>query len=735
VIAARLASAIGLSEAPASTDEIIWAVRRTLEVVARRHPLVVIVEDIHWAEPNLLDLLRDLASVGDNVPVLLVCLARPDLLDRAPEWADPAPGRSMLMVEALPGSSARLLADAVAGDHVIPPTLRDRILATAEGNPLFVEEMVRLAIDDAAARSGDRDTAAVLDSQLPMPPTIQALLAARLDRLPEHERSAAQRGAVAGRVFEEPAVVAMSPGCDEAEVARSLGGLVRREFLTSQRSDVSTGAAFRFRHILIRDAAYEALPKTERAFLHERFGDWLERVAGERIGEFEEIVGYHLAEAHRYRTELRDRSEQNAALAARAAAHLRAAAGRARDRGDAAGAAEMLVRAIGLSQADRSGLAQLTFEHARALLEAGRLPEATAQVDAALRHATSLGNRRLAAEARLLAVDIKLQDGSLVDADEAVGAEIEAAHRDAEASGDARALSAAWQMLGGRAYMTGRFSEASIAWRNALDFARRSGDVRRALESQLNLLVAAVVDATPAAQVLSFGEDVVEDLADYPLLRADALRLVAVMEAMVERFDPARAHAEASVSILREFDRRSEVVVALGDQSWVLRLAGDVDGAERVLREGFSLAVAGRDRTARSWIACRLAQLLVEEDRLAEAEQFVAEAELVPIAMNRTRVVGARARLQAAAGDSAADEALQRLLLMIEDLSQPNIAIDGLLDAAAVAAVRGRSDEARRHADGAFRLAEAKGNIPRARQIKMFLEALPPGAGAELRSP
>ena len=723
ILSARLASAVGLSAAPASTEEIFWAVRRTFEAIARRHPLVVIVEDLHWAEPILLDLLRHVAGAAGAVPLLLVGLARPDLLETSPAWANPAPGTTVLTVEALDGDAAGALADMVAGDLVIPPDLRDRILAAADGNPLFVEEMVRMAVDDAAARSGDGVVASgELDAALAVPPTIQALLAARLDRLPDVERTSAQRGSVVGRVFEEPAVLALSPDRSESDIVDSLGDLVRREFLSRERSELSAGAAFKFRHILIRDAAYEALPKSERAVLHERFGDWLERAAGNRIGEYQEIVGYHLAEAHRYRMELRDRSDPNVVLAARAAEHLRAAAGRARDRGDSAGAAEILDRATGLSLTNQGARAELLFESARVLLEAGRLSEARTRADEALELAIGLADRRLAAEARLLAVEVSFNDGSLVDADDATGLEIAAALADAEASGDARALAQAWSMQGGRAYMDGRFAEASTAWRHSLNDARRSGDTRRALEQELNLLVLAVVGTTRAADGLAFGLGLLERLEGYPSLRADALRLVAPMEAMLQRFADAQAHAELSVSILQELDRRPDIITALADQSWVMRLAGDLDGAEEVLREAFSLAVAGRDRTARSWVACRLAQVLLELDRPVEAEPFVVEAEQVPIVMNRTRVVGARARLLAAADDLGADDALERLLAMLEDVPYPNIRIDGFLDAAAVTAVRGRSNDALHYAGEALRLAEAKGNVARARQIRMLME-------------
>jgi hypothetical protein len=213
----------------------------------------------------------------------------------------------------------------------------------------------------------------------------------------------------------------------------------------------------------------------------------------------------------------------------------------------------------------------------------------------------------------------------------------------------------------------------------------------------------------------------VERATDYPSIRADVLRLVAVIEAMLGRADDARRHIEESVAIFAELDNRQQRFTALGDASWVYRLLDDPEAAESAVREAFAIAAGLGDRTGRAWVACRLAQVLLERGEVAEAEPFIAEAETVPIVMNRTRVVGARARLLAARGDHAAEGLVAQLVGMLADAPYPNIKVDGFVDAAETVAALGDPVAAAGHARKALELAEAKGNVKRAAQIRAML--------------
>ncbi len=460
LVASRLASAIGLSAEAARREEIFWAVRRTLEHLAADRPLLLVVEDIHWAETLFLELLEQLIELSREIPLLIVCPARTELLDRQPDWGRDRPRVTTVVLEGLPGDAAAELLDSLPGGAGIPPGLRARILASAEGNPLFVTEMVGMLVEDGLLGTEERPGPLAVDADaVKVPPTIQALMAARVDGLPSSERALAQRASVVGRVFEQDALVQLTPEPARPEVTASLLALIRRELVTPEPSELSVEDAYKFRHILLRDAAYEALRKTDRADLHERFADWLERAAGDRLMELEEIVGYHLRQAHRYRTELREGGSRTDEIGYRAADHLHAAAKRARDRGDSAAAVGMYAQAESLPSRDPAERASLLLDFGLALADIGRGTDSGQRAEQALELAEAAGDHRAAASARLLRLDTRLSDGALVRFDPAIAAELDLALRDAEASRDPGALAEAWASISARSWSEARHAD------------------------------------------------------------------------------------------------------------------------------------------------------------------------------------------------------------------------------------------------------------------------------------
>ena len=330
VVCARLGHLLGLAEGEAVPEETFWAIRRFLEALARERQLVVVFDDVQWGEATFLDLVEHVADWTRDAPTLLVCLARPELLDLRPGWGGGKLNATSILLEPLPEDRCERLVANLLGTEEVAQEIRDRVLASAEGNPLFVEQMVQVLIDDGLlAREDDRWVPTGGLSGVPVPPTIHALLAARLDRLSAGERAVTQRASVVGKVFSRGAVAAMSPEPDRAAVGAHLLALVRKELVRPERSSLPGEDAFRFRHLLIRDAAYESIPKGLRAELHERFAAWLAAVARERLEEQEEILGYHLERAYRYREELGRVDERARGLARRGAGHLAAAARRA----------------------------------------------------------------------------------------------------------------------------------------------------------------------------------------------------------------------------------------------------------------------------------------------------------------------------------------------------------------------------------------------------------------------
>jgi class 3 adenylate cyclase len=348
-IVTALGGVLGWAE-PAGAEDTAWAARRLFEHLAQVHPLVLVIDDLHWAEPLLLDLVEHLADWTRDAPVLLLMIARPELLELRSGWGGGKVNATTILLEPLPGGAATELLDNLLGQNDLPVAARERILAAADGNPLFVEEMVGMLIDDGLLRFDGQMWRAAEDlADLTVPPTIQLLLAARLDRLDAEERAVMERGAVEGKVFHAGAVTSLVPEGLRAQVRPRLLTLARKELIRPDRPEFAGEDAFRFRHLLIRDAAYQAMPKEQRANLHERFAAWLERASGERRDDYVEILGHHLEQAWHYRRELGVDDEQTRALGNRAAEALRTSAERTMIRGDLPTATHLLERAVALS--------------------------------------------------------------------------------------------------------------------------------------------------------------------------------------------------------------------------------------------------------------------------------------------------------------------------------------------------------------------------------------------------
>ena len=306
-----------------------------LEARAAERPQIVVLDDIQWAEPVFLDLIEHIADWSRDAPILLLCVARPDLLEERPGWGGGKLNATTILPRAAPSGGLRGAARrAWRSTSTLPQDARARILAAAGGNPLFLEEMVAML-----GESGERGEIAV-------PPTIQALLQARLDRLGTEERDVIGRGSVEGQVFHRGVVQELAPDEGRDDVPTHLLTLVRKDVIRPDQATFADDDAFRFRHLLIRDAAYDSLPKETRAELHERFADWLERHA--TLVEQDEIVGYHLEHAHRNRFELDSADHRLADLARRAAATLDSASRGAEARGDHGAMCRLVLRAIAL---------------------------------------------------------------------------------------------------------------------------------------------------------------------------------------------------------------------------------------------------------------------------------------------------------------------------------------------------------------------------------------------------
>ena len=583
-IARGLTGLVGL-ESSAAPEEIVWSFRRALEHLADEGPLVVLVDDIHWAEPVLLDLLESVADLARDSPILFVCPARPELLDDRPTWGGGKLNATTILLEPLTEGSALALIDALVPGGALPPAVRARIADAAEGNPLYVEEFLGTLIDDGALVPGDGGWTATRDLEsIAVPPTIAALLAARLDRLAPDERTVAERASVMGRVFEQAAVLAVSPADGRPAVPRSLLGLVRKELIRPDRSGLAGGDAFRFRHLLIRDAAYERLPKAERAELHERFGGWLELAAGDRRSEVEEMVGYHLEQAFRYREELGPPDERARGLAGRAAQRLIGAGGRAFDRSDIAAAVNLYGRAAALLDADDPARLAILPDLGAALDSAGRADDAGACFAEALALAEASRDERTLAYARLMRL-FTWGSGDLLSPSECRRAADESQAL-FESLGDDRGLALAWQVRAEASWTEGRAGDYEAALARALEHARRAGAHRDEAQIIYGLSVVLVQGPTPVPEAIGRCRDILAHAPGDRGIEMAMAHALAHLHAHLGEFEPARVLAARCQAIAAESGQRAEAA-GLVEVAWdVESSAGDHEAAERIVADG-----------------------------------------------------------------------------------------------------------------------------------------------------
>ena len=351
----------------ATREELFWEVRRLLESLARDRPVILHVDDLQWAESMLLDLLDHIVDLSRDAPILVLCTARPELVEERPAWGRGKLNATTLLLEPLALAECEELIDQL--DDALEPHVRARVITASDGNPLFLHELVELA----------RELGTVV-----IPQTIQALLTARLEALIAQERELLEHGSVEGHVFHRSAVRALSAEPAVERLEADLAGLVGKHLILPHPASVPGDEAFRFRHLLIRDAAYERLPKATRADLHERFAQWLVETLY-NVPELDEIAGWHLEQAVLYRRELS--LPVDSALCGDAARRLHSGGRRAGERSDVAAARNLLERAHSLAPGD----AAIATDFAERLIEAGELQRADEMLAVAEAHGQELG--------------------------------------------------------------------------------------------------------------------------------------------------------------------------------------------------------------------------------------------------------------------------------------------------------------------------------------------------------
>jgi class 3 adenylate cyclase/tetratricopeptide (TPR) repeat protein len=693
--AAAIRSLLGEQDVVTSTEELAWAFRKTLEETASQRPLLVVFDDIQWGEDTFLDLIEHVALLSTGAPILLLCIARPELLDRRSAWP------VTLRLAPLPAEDVeRLIPEQIAGP------LRDKIARAAGGNPLFIEETVAMA--------------GAADGEVVVPPTLQALLAARLDQLEAAERRVLERGAVEGEIFHRGAVQALAP--EETQVTPRLASLVRKELIRPDKAQLPGEDGFRFRHLLIRDAAYEALPKASRAELHELYASWLESQGAELV-ELDEILGYHLEQAWRCSTELG--LPGDGALAAKARARLAAAGGRARIRGDETAAVSLFERAVGLLGGAEVDIA-LETELADALFWSGRPGDA-------LQRAASLAERAAAAGDRVGELAGRLKEGMFrlhVEPEgqtERLASLVHEALPVLESSGNDVALQTCYFAAGWVASMSLQWSAVTEAFDRAAAHSHAAGLSNDFIGWRATARLMGPAPVSELLEWLEGHEDTWGSLHSFRAIRGQAL-------SMLGRFDEAR-------SLLGDV-RAEQLERGVGIQYAVGLAHGDV-GVELLGSEPKRAVELGQE-------GCKLLDELGEHSLLSTALGYLSQAyyalgrlDEADAAAGRAAELGAsddvltqllwrqvRAKVLACRGEGEAAEQLGREAVALADTTEMiNAQADAYADLGHVLVLGQRTKEAATVFEQALRRYEQKENLVMARRMRDRLSTLRAEAG------
>ncbi len=716
LVGERLAAGLGSNSddgAPspvAGPEQLFWAVRALLEPLARRRPLVVAVDDVHWAEPLLLDLLDYLLERATSAPLLLVVISRPELEQLRSEWLSPAARIVPLSLTPLVASEAEQLIDRLLGGRKLDHELRARVVQVSEGNPLFIEQMVAMVGEDPADAV-----------DVSVPATIEALLNARLDLLPERPRELLTRAAVVGREFTLEALAQLVETAPAA-VADDLDLLVRRQLLTPYDGDANR---LSFLHELIREAAYMRLPKLRRADLHEQLADWLEEHGGEPAVEAEELIGHHLEQAWQYRAEVDPVSDSLPALAERASNYLGTAGERELARADVPAAAQLLARATGIRPHSDRRRIEMLLALGGALREIDDYSWAAGVADETQELATASGEIGLATRAALLRLHVRLLTESDISAAELLE-QASAARKRLEKLGDNLGLAEAWGLIAWASWLRCRAADTEQGLHRAVEHAHRAGNARAAALNVNLLLGCSYLGPLPVTQAIDRCHAALAESLDEIRLEAVAYRALGGLHAMLGEFDEARDYLAREWALIdeRRLRRHGNLEVAAA----VELLAGDAAQAAEHLRQGCDLIASTGEVAELSTLQAMLAEALYRLGELDEAEQLTFASEAAASAddvLSQVQWRGPRAKILASRKEKTAAERLAHDgVELAESTDFLNLQGQALLDLAEVQRLGEQPAQAAAAIAEAAARFGAKGNIAAEREAHKLLERM-----------
>jgi class 3 adenylate cyclase len=693
-----------IGSSPAETQ---LAFRKLLESRAAGRPQIVVLDDIQWAEPVFLDLIEHIADWSRDAAIFLLCVARPELLEARPAWGGGKLNATTIHLDPLPAADCEALLDTLAADLDVSEEAKTRILAAAGGNPLFLEEMVAMI-----GESGGNEEIAV-------PATIHALLQARLDRLDTEEREVIGRGSVEGQVFHRGVVQELAADGAGDDVPTHLLTLVRKDVIRPDEATFADDDAFRFRHLLIRDAAYDALPKETRAELHERFADWLERHAA--LVERDEIVGYHLERAYRNRAELDDRDPRLDDLARRAAVTLAAASRLAEARGDRGAMCGLVLRAMALLPEGDSQRLEMMVGLAVPFNVAG-LPDEARAVAAEL---LASPDERFQAFGRLAEL-FNDAFGSDYRADRSE-ANLVAARELFERLDDDLGLAWAYYAEWGLHWIALRTAAGGAAAERAEAHARAAGD--QALEALMRQTAQKMpaYGPVPVDEALAPARAMLAEATGL-VAQASARRHIAKLLAMRGEIEAAREDMQAGNTSLREAGLLVDAAAGGMSEAFVELRAGAPNVAETRLRGAIDELARLGNSSYRGTCMLLLADLLASRGAHDEASSLCSAVRDTIRTDDLTDVILLDSLEGFLAAHSGAHQEGERLSTRAVEVAATIDMYDHKARTyewhARTLALVGKLDEARQAAATAHAIYEAKGDIPASAWARDLVESL-----------
>jgi class 3 adenylate cyclase/tetratricopeptide (TPR) repeat protein len=725
-VAARIAAAIGLSSVAFPMHEISWAARKFFEALAVAGPAVALVDDIHWAEPAFLELIKHVLGAAEAAPILLLCTARHDLLDKHPQWGE-GDASLRLVLRPLSDAAAADVAANMLGSTGLAPDVVARIVTAAEGNPLYVEQILSMLVESRALELRDGRWVRTDDRhELAIPPTIKALLEARLGELGVEERTTIEPASVIGLQFPSPAVASMTPERFSARIDTHLQALTRKQFVQPVPMP-DEDPIYRFHHHLVRESIYNSLLKRARATLHVDFVRWADKVNAERGRglEFEEILGYHLEQAQRYLGELGPLDDKGRELGRDGSRRLASAGRRAFARGDMHAAASLLRRAVALLAESDPLRLPLLPELGEVLLEVGQFADARAAVEDALVKADPERDRLIKASADLVRLLLRLHSGepgkwgdaALALTDETIPA-LERAQAHAE-------LAKAWRLVALVQQNSGQLGAASASIEKVVKYARLADDGRLVSRSALGLTLSALYGPTPVPEAIARCEALVADgLADRQVENLIVCK-IALLHAMNGEFATAREMCMRGRAVLRDLGQGVRAASASLDLAVIELFAGDAAAAEREVRPDCERLEKMGETYFLSTMAAMLARAVREQGRDAEAlaltqlaERSAADDDIDAQVLWRA----VRAPIIARAGAIEEAEGMARAAVdMARQTELPDLNASALMELATVKRLAGHADAARAALDEAIGIYVAKGDRASERRAREML--------------